>query len=107
MAARTNITKRTVEAAEPQGRDYFLWCDEIPGFGLRVFTSGRRSYLVPYRSAGRPRHVTIGLRGALIAKEARRFATSCGRGRDAHEAGRAAMIRPPGQQPAEACAPRG
>jgi len=68
------ITKRTVDAAEPRGRDYFLWCDEFPGFGLRVFASGRRSYLVRYRSAGRSRRVTTGLHGALTAEEARREA---------------------------------
>jgi integrase len=68
------ITKRTVDAAEPRGRDYFLWCDELPGFGLRVFASGRRSYLVQYRAGGRSRRVTIGLHGALTAEEARREA---------------------------------
>lgn len=68
------ITKRTVDAAEPRGRDYFLWCDELPGFGLRVFASGRRSYLVQYQAGGRSRRVTLGLHGALTAEEARREA---------------------------------
>ncbi|WP_342167100.1 tyrosine-type recombinase/integrase [Methylobacterium sp. SD21] len=68
------ITKRLVEAAEPNGRDYFLWCDDLPGFGVRVFASGRCSYLVQYRSGGRSRRVTIGLHGALTADEARREA---------------------------------
>ncbi|SEG55477.1 hypothetical protein SAMN02799627_04832 [Methylobacterium sp. 13MFTsu3.1M2] len=40
------LSKRVVEAAESQGRDYFFWCDELPGFGVRIFASGRRSYLV-------------------------------------------------------------
>lgn len=65
------LTKRVVEAAEPNGRDYFLWCDELPGFGVRVFASGRRSYLVQYRKAGRSRRVTIGLHGPVTAEEAR------------------------------------
>ncbi|GJD64424.1 Arm DNA-binding domain-containing protein [Methylobacterium frigidaeris] len=68
------ITKRAVEAAEPNGRDYFLWCDELPGFGVRIFASGRRSYLIQYRAGGRSRRVTIGLHGALTADEARREA---------------------------------
>ena len=68
------LTKRVVEAAEPQGKDYFLWCDELPGFGVRVFASGRRSYLVQYRNAGRSRRVTIGLHGPVTAEQARKEA---------------------------------
>ena len=45
------LTKRVVETAEPQSRDYVIWDDELPGFGLRVFVSGKRSYLIQYRSA--------------------------------------------------------
>ena len=29
------LTKRTVDAAKPQERDYFVWDNELPGFGLR------------------------------------------------------------------------
>jgi integrase len=69
------LTKRVVEAAEPQGRDYVVWDDELPGFGLRVFVSGKRSYLIQYRSAGRSRRYTIGSHGVwtpeLARKEAR------------------------------------
>ena len=37
------ITKRVVEAAEVGERDYLIWHDELPGFGLRVFSSGMSS----------------------------------------------------------------
>jgi hypothetical protein len=30
------LTKRTVETAAAKEADYFLWDDDLPGFGLRV-----------------------------------------------------------------------
>lgn len=40
------ITKRVVEAADAREKDYLIWDDELPGFGLRVFSSGKRSYVI-------------------------------------------------------------
>src|SRR5882762_9173976 len=68
------ITKRVVEAAEAQEKDYLIWDDELPGFGLRVFSSGKRSYVIRYRTKGRSRRYTIGLHGAWAPKTARREA---------------------------------
>jgi len=68
------ITKRAVEAAEAQEKDYLIWDDELPGFGLRVFSSGKRSYVIQYRIAGRSRRYTIGLHGAWAPETARREA---------------------------------
>ncbi len=58
------ITKRVVEAAEAREKDYLIWDDELPGVGLRVFSSGKRSYLIQYRTRGRSLRYTIGLHGA-------------------------------------------
>jgi len=68
------ITKRVVEAAEVGERDYLIWDDELPGFGLRVFSSGKRSYVIQYRTRGRSRRYTIGLHGAWAPETARREA---------------------------------
>ena len=68
------ITKRVVEAAEVGARDYLIWDDELPGFGLRVFSSGKRSYVIQYRTRGRSRRYTIGLHGAWAPETARREA---------------------------------
>lgn len=66
------LTKRVVDAAEVRDADYFIWDDELPGFGLRMFRSGKRSYLVQYRAAGRTRRYTIGLHGGQRASHWRR-----------------------------------
>src|SRR5258708_8638828 len=68
------ITKRIVEAADAREKDYLIWDDELPGFGLRVFSSGKRSYVIQYRTRGRSRRYTIGLHGAWAPETARREA---------------------------------
>lgn len=68
------LTKRVVEAAAPGEHDYIIWCDGLPGFGVRVFPSGKRSYLIQYRSGGRTRRYTLGLHGVLTADMARKEA---------------------------------
>lgn len=40
------ITKRLVDASEIRDKDYVIWDDDLPGFGLRVFASGKRSYVI-------------------------------------------------------------
>lgn len=70
------LTKRYVDSVEPKDADHFVWDDELPGFGLRVFASGKRSFLIQYRALGRTRRVTIGLHGIWAPEEARREARS-------------------------------
>lgn len=70
----TKLTKRFVEAVEPQSKGHVVWDDELPGFGLRVYPSGKRSYIVQYRSRGRSRRYTIGLHGVWTPETARREA---------------------------------
>jgi hypothetical protein len=33
----TKLSKRIVDAVEAREKDYVIWDDELPGFGLRVF----------------------------------------------------------------------
>jgi Arm DNA-binding domain len=71
------ITKRVVEAADAREKDYLIWDDELPGFGLRVLSSGKRSYVIQYRTRGRSRRYTMGLHGAWAPETARREARVC------------------------------
>lgn len=68
------LTKRFVDAVEIHDKDYVVWDDELPGFGLRVFASGKRSYVIQYRSAGRSRRYAIGLHGVWTPETARKEA---------------------------------
>ncbi len=69
------LTKRTVEGAAIRPAPYFLWCSELPGFGARVFPSGKRVYYADYRNgAGSRKRISIGLHGKVTAEEARKLA---------------------------------
>ena len=51
-----------------------FWDHELSGFGVRVYPSGTKVYLVQTRSGGKSRRVTIGRHGVLTAEQARRKA---------------------------------
>ncbi len=68
------LTKRSVEAISPETRELIIFDDEVKGFGLRVWPSGKKTYLVQYRSGGRTRRVKIGRHGILTAEQARKRA---------------------------------
>ena len=54
------LTKRTIDAIEPQATEFFLWDEGIPGFGLRVMPSGRKSFVVQFRAGRRARRMSLG-----------------------------------------------
>jgi len=65
------FTRRSVTAA-PTGTH---WDDQLPGFGLRVLPSGRRSFVVRFRTAtGTDRLMTLGTSEELHPEAAREMA---------------------------------
>jgi integrase len=69
------LTKRVVDAAKPGARDAFIWCDELPGFGVRVYPSGAKVYIAQWKR-GHTRRVVLGRHGLLTTDEARVAALS-------------------------------
>lgn len=65
------LTKRQVDAAEIQESDYFIWDEELAGFGLRVLPSGRKVYIVQYRVGRRSRRISLGQSAVLTCEQAR------------------------------------
>lgn len=72
--AREKLTKRFVDRLESREKDYILFDEDLPGFGVRVMPSGKRFYLIRYRRHGRTRRVMIGQHGPVTAEIARREA---------------------------------
>ena len=70
MKARLN--KRAIDAATYQGRGgCYLWDIETRGFGLRIYPSGRKSFVITYNAKGRQRFYTLGRFGEMTLPEAR------------------------------------
>ena len=65
------LTKRLVESAEVRDKDYVIFDSTLPGFGVRILPSGKRSYLVQYRRGRKWRRMAIGLHGILTPEKAR------------------------------------
>lgn len=69
------ITKRTVDALQSNGGEFTAWDDTVSGFGVRVRSSGAKSYLVVYRAGsgrGAPvRRYTIAAVGKITPERAR------------------------------------
>ena len=77
----TKITKRTVDAARPNGADQFLWDGgwdgAVKGFGLKITPAGRKVYVLQYRMGGRGlpvKRYTIGNHGEYTPDQAREIA---------------------------------
>ncbi len=68
------ISRRTVETLAVE-KDTVFWDSELSGFGVRVYPSGSKYYVVQTRAGGRAaKRVTVGRHGIVTAEEARRRA---------------------------------
>ncbi len=71
---RKRISRNTVDAISVD-RDTVFWDSELQGFGVRVYRSGRKVYIVQSRARGQPaKRVTVGRYELISPTEARRRA---------------------------------
>ncbi len=75
------LTKSIVDRAAYGGASYsgkpsryVLWDDDLRGFGVRIFPSGVKTFVLSYRSGGRKRLMKIGRYGVLTVDQARKKA---------------------------------
>ena len=66
-----SISRRTVEALSV-AKDTVFWDNDLTGFGVRVYPSGARVYVVQSRGPGGLKRVTVGRHGVISADQARR-----------------------------------
>jgi integrase len=81
------LTDLSLKKLAPPARGQMeVWDGRIPGFGIRVSTTGAKTFVLVYRHDGRPRRLTIGRYPALSLAEARAMAqqalASSARGQD-------------------------
>ena len=84
------LTQKIVEAALYEGRSsmnkagrkqwsqHVQWDDSLPGFGLWITPTNRKSFIVAYRAADQKHTKTLGNVGELKLDEARRRAADRG-----------------------------
>ena len=68
------LSKRTVDKLSVKGRNAVFWDRELPGFGVRVYPSGRKVYVVQSRGPEGLKRVALGRHGELAAERARKQA---------------------------------
>ncbi|MEM9596400.1 MAG: Arm DNA-binding domain-containing protein, partial [Acidobacteriota bacterium] len=69
---KVRLNKRAIDEAEYEGPGgCYLWDTEMAGFGVRIYPTGRKSFVVSYWTHGRRRFFTLGTYGKLTLRQAR------------------------------------
>ncbi|MFN3892527.1 MAG: tyrosine-type recombinase/integrase [Beijerinckiaceae bacterium] len=71
------LSKRLIDGLVPMTRQYIAYDSEIAGFGVRVNPTGRKSWIIEYRSGGRnapKQRLTLGPATQLTPDQARKSA---------------------------------
>ena len=69
-----DLSRRTVDALSVKKKDAVFWDRDLPGFGVRVYPSGRKVYVAQSRGPAGLRRVSLGPHGELTPERARKRA---------------------------------
>ena len=90
------LTMRSVEALSATGRDSVYWDRAVPGFGIRVYRTGRKVYIVQTRGPAGSKRAIVGVHGTLRPEQARRRAIDM---IDRIKRGEDAVVKEPAPEP--------
>ena len=65
------LTDRLIQSISPGSKRIEYWDAKMPGFGLRVAPSGRKTWILMYRTQGRLRRLSLGIYPSLFLADAR------------------------------------
>ena len=70
-----NLNKTTIEKLPTPDKGYAIhWDEKLPGFGLRVTSTGAKAFIFQKRINGKEKRMTVGRYGDLTAEQARKLA---------------------------------
>ncbi|MBV6389952.1 MAG: hypothetical protein JNIBNLAF_01604 [Nitrosomonas europaea] len=76
--AKLKLTKSVVDAAQPQAQAVELRDTQVPGFLCKITPTGRKVFMLQYRTNAGERHKpALGLFGELTVEQARSLAQDC------------------------------
>ena len=76
QAQYRTLSKRVLDRLSVNGKDAIFWDRDLAGFGIRVYPSGKKVFVVHTRAFGRSKRVTLGRYPELTPEAARKNATA-------------------------------
>ena len=70
------ISKQSVDGLSAEGKETVFWDRELPGFGVRVYPSGSKTYVTQSRGPNGIRRLSLGRHGEITAEQARKHAAA-------------------------------
>ena len=76
QAQYRTLSRRVLERLSVDGKDDIFWDRDLAGFGVRVYPSGKKMFVVQTRAFGRSKRVTLGRFPDLTPEVARKEAAA-------------------------------